>query len=161
MKAAGDKLASLLSGDQDNFIFLHNTKNRESAESIMRNGFNFESQLAYSTDRVNPRDTVEISYFLVERKDYGHHTIIIEINKALFLRYTRLAESTNLHFEDILTVTIPVISENDEYIYTLSHHYIKGIYNIKTGEMTHNADFDPMFESPMYLQNFNRLKQDF
>ncbi len=159
MRAAGDRLAGILAEDQDNYIFLHNTKTIETANRIMNDGFNFESQLTYSTDRVNAKDPVEISYFLVERKDYGNLTVIIEINRTVFLRYLRLAEASNLHFEELFTITTPRLSDNDEYIYTLSPRYIKGIFNIRTGEIIPNPKFDPLYESPLYVENYERLKE--
>jgi len=158
MKETGDKLASLLFNDHHNLIFLHNTKKKEVAEQIMQDGFQFENQLTYSTDRVSARDAIEISYFLVERKDYGHFTIIIEIDRKVFMRYSKLAETSDLHFEDLLTITIPELSDNDEFIYTLSPHYIKCYFNNKTGEVVENPIFDPLHESDIYLENHSRLK---
>jgi hypothetical protein len=157
MSKPGDTLSQLLSKDNSCIVLLHNTETIARAKNIMICGFKFESQLTYSTDRINPQDTVEINYFLVERKEYGDFTIIIEIDKKIFKQYSRLAESSDLNIEEIMSVDEPLLSENDEYIYTLSHYYIKYIFNNKTGEVQKNTVFDPSFESPEYLENYNRL----
>ena len=67
MSKSGDKLISLLSQDKSCVVLLHNTDTLEKAKEILRSGFRFENQLTYSTDRINPGDTIEINYFLVER----------------------------------------------------------------------------------------------
>lgn len=157
MSQSGDKLVKILSGVDDSILFLHITNHLETAKAIMEQGFRFESQLTYSTDRVNAGDPVEINYFLVERKEYGDYTIIIQIDKSLFGQYSRLAEAAKLHFEEIFTISVPVISDNDEYIYTLSPRYIRGVFNKKTGEMIENPDFNPSYNAPEYLENYVRL----
>lgn len=157
MKKTGDRLYELLTKDESCIVLLHNTKTIERAKNIITNGFRFESQLTYSTDRVNPKDQVEINYFLVERKEYGDYTIVIEIDKKLFKQYSQLAENSEVNLEDIITFEEPYLSDNDEYVYLLSHYYIKCIFNNKTGEVNNNPVYDPAFDSPEYLNNYNRL----
>lgn len=158
MSQIGDKLTNLLSRDRSNIVFLHNTDSLARAKAILKNGFRYESQLTYSTDRINPLDPVEINYFLVERKEYGDYTIIIEISKEIINKYSALAEAESLSIEELINIEEPVLSDNDEYIYTLPHYYIKGILNNKTGEMLLNPVFDPGFDSPDYHENLNRRK---
>lgn len=159
MSKAGEKLTGLVNRNNTCIVLLHNTDKLHKAKSILRNGFKFESQLTYSTDRINPNDIVEINYFLVERKEYGDFTIVMEIDKEIMRRYSALAESANLNFEDIFTIEEPYLSDNDEMVYTLSHYYIKCILNNKTGEVCENPVFDPGFDSLIYTDNFNRLKR--
>ena len=71
MKNKGEILASILENFKDCYFFLHNTKEFDTVEKIMNEGFIFESQLSHSTDRVNPNDPIEATYFLIQRKDYG------------------------------------------------------------------------------------------
>ncbi|MCD4768590.1 MAG: hypothetical protein K8R35_00280 [Bacteroidales bacterium] len=160
MSQSGDKLVDVLSGIHNCILFLHNTNNIETAKMIMEQGFRYESQMTYSTDRVSPNDPVEINYFLVERKEYGDYTIIIQIERSLFRQYHLLAETAELHFEEIFNVSVPVLGDNDEYIYTLSPRYIKGIFNKKTGAMIDNPDFNPSYDAPEYLENYNRLTKE-
>jgi hypothetical protein len=157
MQKTGDKLSHLLSRDDSCIVLLHNTDSIARAKNIMSDRFRFESQLTYSTDRINPKDQVEINYFLVERKEYGDYTIVIEIDKKLFRQYSHLAESSEVNLEDILSYEEPYINDNDEYVYLLSHYYIKCIFNNKTGEVKMNPVFDPLFNSPDYIRNYNRL----
>ncbi len=157
MRKTGDKLSQLITKDNSSIVLLHNTNSIDNARNIMIKGFKFESQLTYSTDRINPKDQVEINYFLVERKEYGDYTIVMEINKKLFKQYSQLAESSELNLEDIITIEEPYLSDNDEYVYLLSHYYVKCIFNNKTGEVYMNPVFDPAFNSPDYLNNFKRL----
>ena len=49
------------------------------------------SYIFYRQDK--PKDQVEINYFLVERKEYGDYTIVIEIDKKHYKQYSQLAES--------------------------------------------------------------------
>ncbi|MDX2413938.1 MAG: hypothetical protein QNK33_01990 [Bacteroidales bacterium] len=159
MLKSGEKLFEVLAKDKSCIVLLHNTDTLSKAKGILINGFKFENQLTYSTDRVNPRDIIEINYFLVERKEYGDYTIIIEINKEILNQYSRLAETSDLTFEEIISTEKPELSDNDEFVYTLSHYYIKGIFNNKTGEMLVNPVFDAAYDSPHYLENFNMLNK--
>lgn len=156
MKAAGEKLAKILACDNGCVIFLHNTRSEAIARKIMNEGFTFQNQLYYSTDRINPNDQVEISYFLVERKDYGDFTIIIEISKKLFKQICHIAESSGHHFEEVLSITEPVMGDDDDYIYTISPHYIKGFFNNKTAHFEANPGFDPEFLPLQGLHKINR-----
>ncbi|MEA1887725.1 MAG: hypothetical protein U9N72_11005 [Bacteroidota bacterium] len=158
MSDAGDILVSILARDADRILFLHNTRDEDTAREIMNKGFQFEDQLTYSTDRINPKDIVEINYFLVERKEYGKYTVIIEIDRALYKKYNKLIENSDIHFEELTTITKPVLSDNDENIYTLSHHYVKGYLDILTGKFIENRDFNPAYEPAVYLENYERLK---
>jgi hypothetical protein len=58
MKNKGEILALILNNFKDCCFFLHNTKEFDIVENIMNEGFIFESQLAHSTDRVNPNESV-------------------------------------------------------------------------------------------------------
>lgn len=160
MRASGEKLAKILACDNECVIFLHNTRTEAIAKKIVEEGFTFQNQLYYSTDRINPKDSVEISYFLVERKDYGDFTIIIEISRSLFKKVCAIAEESDHHFEDILSISEPIYGDDDEYIYTLSPHYIRGYYNNKTGDLVTNPLFNPDYLSPIYLENLNRINNE-
>lgn len=160
MRVSGEKLAKILACDNQCVIFLHNTRKEEIAKNILQEGFTFQNQLYYSTDRINPNDPVEISYFLYERKDYGDYTIIIEITRALFRKVCLIAESSDHHFEDVLSITEPVLGDDDEFVYTISPHYIRAYYNNKTGELVENPIFNPDYLSPVYLDNLNRINNE-
>jgi hypothetical protein len=147
MKNKGEILASVLKSFRDCYFFLHNTKEFSVVESIMNEGFVFESQLPHSTDRVNPNEPIEITYFLFQRKDYGSYTIIIAIPKATYESYSAASNKDDIGIEEVLTVTDPYFGDNDELIYTVSPKHILGYFNIKTAEFYQNRNWDPFFNN--------------
>jgi hypothetical protein len=147
MKNKGELLASILKNFKDCCFFLHNTKEFDVVENIMNEGFIFERQLAHSTDRVNPNEAIEISYFLVQRKDYGSFTVIIAIPKVIYESYTGVSNNKDVCIEEVLTVTDPYWGDNDELMYTLSPKHILGYFNIKTSEFYQNRNWDPFFNN--------------
>ncbi|HAM11428.1 MAG: hypothetical protein A2X05_07600 [Bacteroidetes bacterium GWE2_41_25] len=147
MKNKGEVLASILLDFKDCYFFLHNTKEFNVVESIMNEGFVFESQLSHSTDRVNPNEPIEVTYFLFQRKDYGTYTIIIAIPKIIYEIYTSVSNEYDTGAEDIMTINDPIVSDNDELIYTISPRHILGYFNQKTLEFYQNRNWDPFFNN--------------
>jgi hypothetical protein len=147
MKNKGEILASILKNFKDCCFFLHNTKEFDIVENIMNEGFIFESQLARSTDRVNPGEPIEVTYFLFQRKDYGSFTIIIAIPKVIYDIYIGISNKRDISIEEVLTITDPYYGDNDELIYTLSPKHILGYFNLKTSEFYQNRNWDPFFNN--------------
>ena len=147
MKNKGEILATLLKNFRDCYFFLHNTKEFNVVENIMNEGFVFESQLPHSTDRVNPNEPIEVTYFLFQRKDYGSYTIIIAIPKTTYEIYSGVSNKNDVGIEDVLTITDPYYGDNDELIYTVSPKHILGYFNIKTSEFYQNRNWDPFFNN--------------
>jgi hypothetical protein len=147
MKNKGEIFASILKNFKDYYFFLHNTKEFDIVEDIMNEGFIFERQLAHSTDRVNPNEPIEVTYFLFQRKDYGPYTIIIAIPKIIYEIYTGVSCKKDVGVEEIMTVTEPYYGDNDELIYTLSPKHILGYFNLKTAEFYQNRNWDPFFNN--------------
>ena len=151
MKNKGEILAHILSNQGNCYFFLHNTKEKSVADKILKEGFKFENQLPHSTDRVNPNEPIEITYFLFQRKDYGSYTIIIAIPKEVYDLYTKYSNDYDTGIEEIISITEPVIGDNDELIYTISPKHILGYFNIKTAEFFKNEGWDPGFMSTIFL----------
>jgi hypothetical protein len=147
MKNKGEILASILSNFKDCCFFLHNTREFDIVMDIMNTGFIFENQLPHSTDRVNPNEPIEVTYFLFQRKDYGNYTIIIAIPKTVYEAYSEAAIDNEAGIEDVLTITDPYYSDNDELIYTVSPKHVLGYFNIKTAEFYQNRNWDPFFNN--------------
>jgi hypothetical protein len=147
MKNKGEILAAILLNFKDCYFFLHNTKELSIAESIMNEGFIFESQLPHSTDRVNPNEPIEVTYFLFQRKDYGSYTMIIAIPKIIYEIYSAVSNNYDIGIEEVLTITDPYYGDNDELIYTVSPKHILGYFNIKTTEFYQNRNWDPFFNN--------------
>jgi hypothetical protein len=147
MKNKGEILAAILRNFKDCYFFLHNTKDFSVVESIMNEGFIFESQLPHSTDRVNPYEPIEVTYFLFQRKDYGSYTMIIAIPKAIYENYTEVSNNNDTGIEEVFSITEPVYGDNDELLYTVSPKHILGYFNIKTAEFYQNKNWDPFFNA--------------
>jgi hypothetical protein len=142
MKNKGEILAGILNEFCNCYFFLHNTKEKSIAEKIMNEGFIFENQLPHSTDRVNPNEPIEVTYFLFQRKDYGTFTMIIAIPKNTYEKYTQISNQNDIGIEDVLTVTRPYYGDNDELIYTISPMHVLGYFNNKTGEFVKNPSWN-------------------
>jgi hypothetical protein len=145
MKNKGEILAHILNNHGNCYFFLHNTKDIAIVEKILNEGFIFENQLPHSTDRVNPNEPIEITYFMFQRKDYGPYTIIIAIPKATYDLYSKYSNERDTGIEEVITKTEPFIGDNDELIYTISPEHILGYFNIKTEEFKKNELWDPDF----------------
>jgi len=157
MKNKGEILAETLKNFEDCYFFLHNTKELSIVEKIMKEGFIFESQLSHSTDSVNPNEPIEIIYFLSQRKEYGLYTIIIAIPRVIFESYSEVSNSIDTGIEEVLTITCPYFSENDELIYTLSPKHILGYFNARHAEFVKNINWDPSFNNCLNRKPAKRL----
>jgi|WetSurMetagenome_2_1015567.scaffolds.fasta_scaffold386795_1 hypothetical protein len=146
MKNKGEILAGILNDFGNCYFFLHNTKEKSIAEKIMNEGFIFENQLPHSTDRVNPNEPIEVTYFLFQRKDYGSYTMIIAIPKEVYDHYTLTSNLNETGIEEILSINEPYYGDNDELVYTISPRHLLGYFNNKSGEFVRNRMWDPEFD---------------
>lgn len=156
MKSKGEILASILNNFRNCFFFLHNTRESVVVENIMNDGFIFENQLVHSTDRVNPNEPIEITYFLFQRKDYGPYTIVIAIPKLTYENYSADSVKNEVSIEEVITVTKPYYSDNDEMMYTVSPKHILGYFNNETSEFFQNRNWDPFFSNCRSKSNNKR-----
>lgn len=159
MKNKGEILATILRTFKNCNFFLHNTKEFDIVEKIMNEGFLFESQLPHSTDKVNPNEPIEVTYFFFQRKDYGFYTVIIAIPKVTYELYTDLSNLRDVGIEDILTINEPYWNDNDELIYTLSPKHVLGYFNIKTSEFYKNRNWDPFFNNNLKIPGNKKKKK--
>lgn len=147
MNNIGEILSEILKKFRDCYFFFHNTKEPDIAEKIMDEGFVFERQLEHSTDRINPSEPVEITYFLLQRKEYGNYTIIIAIPKITYDQYSGISKRRNVGIEEIMSTTTPQYGENDELVYTISPRHVLGYYNYTTSKFFQNRKWDPFFNN--------------
>jgi hypothetical protein len=147
MKNKGEILATILKGFNGCYFFLHNTREFSVVEKIMNEGFIFESQLPHSSDRVNPNEPIEITYFLFQRKDYGTYTMIIAIPKNIYEIYSEVSNKNDTGIEEVMTITEPYFGDNDELIYTISPKHILGYFNTKTSEFFKNLNWDSRYNN--------------
>ncbi|MCX6333918.1 MAG: hypothetical protein NT092_06385 [Bacteroidia bacterium] len=156
MKNKGETLASILTGFKDCYFFLHNTKEFSVVEKIMNEGFIFENQLPHSTDRVNPNEPIEVTYFLFQRKDYGQFTMIIAITRKTYEKYSDVSNSFDTGIEEVMTITDPYFGDNDELMYIISPKHILGYFSIKTSEFFRNVNWDPEFDNSLQRKPVKR-----
>jgi len=156
MKNKGEILAAILDDFKGCYFFLHNTKELSIAEKIMNEGFIFESQLPHSSDRVNPNEPIEITYFLFQRKDYGQYTIIIAIPKLIYENYSEVSNKYDTGIEEVITITEPYMGDNDEFMYTIPAKHILGYFNIKTSEFFRNINWDPDYDNSRFRRPWKR-----
>lgn len=145
MNNKGEILASILRNYNGCHFFLHNTKDFSIVRKIMNEGFVFESQLSHSTDCVNPKVPVEITYFLYQRKEYGKFTIIIAVPDKTFESYVDESCECESGLERVLSVTEPFYGENDELVYTIPPEHVLGFFDIEASGFTLNRKWDPLF----------------
>ena len=156
MKNKGEILASVLKEYKDCFFFLHNTKEFGVVEKIMNEGFIFESQLPHSTDRVNPNEPIEITYFLFQRKDYGLFTVIIALTKNIYDKYSDFSNTYDTGIEEVMTIRDPWFGDNDELMYIISPKHILGYFNNRTSEFFDNPNWDPEYDNTLYRKPVKR-----
>lgn len=137
--------------------FIHQTPTRELADLIIRDGFEFENHLKHTTDQISGFDLVELNYFLMIRRNYGHYTVVIEIADEIINEYTRRLKNTRFHFSEVLSKGPPRISDDDSPVYKLPEQFIKGYFNQSTLESVYNPKFDPYYKSPQFEINLNKL----
>ncbi len=147
MKQKSEILHSFLQKYPDCIVFLHNTRTAEIADLIIKEGFIFENQLAHSTDRVNPSEQIETTYFLFQRKDYGPYTIIIAIPKKTYALYTRHSNQFEIPVEELISKSKPHMGENDEFIYVMPPQHIAGYFDNNSGEFVRNPLFNASYIS--------------
>ncbi len=156
MKNKGEILASILKDFKGCYFFLHNTRELSVVEKIMNEGFIFENQLAHSTDRINPNESIEITYFLFQRKDYGIFTIILAIPKSTYEKYSEASNISDTGIEEVMTITDPWFGENDEVMYMISPKHVLGYYNNKTSEFFKNENWDNKFDNSAHRKPSKR-----
>ena len=147
MNNKGEILATKLKNFKDYYFFLHNTKEFNVVEKIMNEGFVFESQFSHSTDRINPNEPIEVTYFLFHRKDYGLYTIIIAVQKNTYEFYSGVSKKNDVGIEEVITITDSYYGENDELVFTVSPKHILGYFNNITAEFYQNRNWDPFYNN--------------
>lgn len=137
--------------------FIHQTPTRELADLIISDGFEFENHLMHTTDQISGFDLVELNYFLMIRRNYGHYTIVIKIADELINDYTTRLKKSRFHFSEVLSKEPPRISDDDSPVYKLPEQFIKGYFDQSSLEGVYNPKFDPYYRSPLFEINLNNL----
>ncbi len=160
----------LLDESSVNFIFgngkeaktyIHYTKEENVATRILKEGFKFVDSF-YKTALPVSGDKLDITVKHNSRKYYGDYLIVISISTDIVNHYSQELKEAgikNCSFENILTETPQVITENADIEYLLPNKFIKGYVNHRTGEITQNPEFDPFYNSPAFMRNIDIRKK--
>lgn len=150
----------ILENEKDLKIYIHYTKNKADADSILRDGFKFTDSF-YKTALPVSKDRLDLRIKHNSRKIFGEYLIVICISNDIVDYYSSELDKAgirNFSFENILTVPHSVENDNSELVFQLVAQYIKGFVNYRTGEMVKNPGFDPKFDSPDFIKNIGLLK---
>jgi hypothetical protein len=151
----------LLEDEKNSKIYIHYTKEEADARNIIREGFRFADSF-YKTALPVTHDRLDLLIKHNGRKSFGHYMVIICISDNIFHRYFGELDKKGLKgfaVENVLTVTQPLRNENAELIYQLSNKFVKGYINHQTGEITSNPEYNPLYDSALFVQNLELLKK--
>jgi hypothetical protein len=141
--------------------YLHYTRDKDVAGSIIQDGFRFANSFHKTALQVL-KDNLDLKIKHINKKHFGEYIIVISISRDVYNFYSLELEKAairNCAIENILTDVVPVKDSNSDLIFLLPHQFIKGYVNYVTGEIVRNPDFDPWYNSPEFLKNIGRLKQ--
>ena len=150
----------IFGNDKEVNTYIHYTKEESVATKILKEGFKFVDSF-YKTALPVSGDKLDITVKHNSRKYYGDYLIVISISTDIVNHYSQQLEEAgikNCSFENILTETPRVKTENADLEYLLPNKFIKGYVNHRTGEITKNPEFDPMYNSPAFMRNIDFLK---
>lgn len=148
---------NFISSDSDVLKYLHNTCDEEIANSIMQDGFRFESRLDYTTDMVSGSDVVQIEYFKLIRKKYGKYTMVLHIGKNIVDKYNLLLKNTIYFFYEVLSTVEPELSQDGESMFVLHPQFVKGYYDHEKKIGVINPKFNPTNDLPEFQLNLQDL----
>jgi hypothetical protein len=151
----------LLENENNSKIYIHYTKEEADAKNIIKEGFLFADSF-YKTALPISHDRLDLLIKHNGRKSFGNFLVIICISEKIFHHYSGELDKNSLKVfavENILAVAPPFRNENADLVYRLSNKFVKGYINHQTGEITVNPEFNPMFDSPLFVQNLERLKK--
>jgi hypothetical protein len=153
-------LSFVLENVNDSKIYIHYTRDKVDADSIIANGFKFADSF-YKTALPISNDKLDLVMKHNSRKYFGDYMIIICISNTIINYYSSELDKAgivNYSIENILTEIPPERNENSDMEYILPEKFIKGHLNNRTGEITSNPGFNPGYSSPGFMLNIDRLK---
>ena len=71
-------------------------------------------------------------------------------NPSAFPVYSGVSNENDTGIEEVITITEPFYSDNDELIYTLSPKHILGYFNTRSAEFCKNMNWDPAFNNCLF-----------
>lgn len=153
-------LEKAITNDNEVVTFLHNTHSETVAKKIISQGFAFQSHLDYTTDVVSAKDPVTVKYFTIVRQAYGNYTIIIQISKAIIEDFAGKIRIKNHHFSEVLSIKPPYLGPEDELVYCLAPHFVKGYIDTCHQIFHKNPGFDPSLKLPIFESNLQQILKE-
>jgi hypothetical protein len=153
-------MSFLLENEKDSRIYIHYTKDKNDALNILKDGFRFEETF-YKTALPVSGDRLDLLIKHNGRKSFGDFIIILCLSDKIINHYAAEMDRNGLRsfsVENVLTENIPFRDDNSELVYVLSPKFVKGIINNRTGEITRNPVFNPLYDSPNFEKNIEMLK---
>ncbi|MCJ7446637.1 MAG: hypothetical protein MUO72_02990 [Bacteroidales bacterium] len=150
----------LLENEKDSRIYIHYTKEENDALNILKDGFRFEETF-YKTALPVSGDRLDLLIKHNGRKSFGDYVIILCLSDKIISHYAAEMDRNRLRsfsVENVLTENAPFRDDNSELVYVLSPRFVKGIINHRTGEITRNPVFNPLYDSPNFEKNIEMLK---
>jgi hypothetical protein len=145
----------LFEGEKHVRFFLHYTAQKENADKILKNGL-FYTYAFDKTATPVKNNSVDLNYIHYVRKQFGDYIVVIGFSKKLYDKYIEIINKLNaniLRVEEILCEQPIVKNDDDELIYVLSNKFIKGYCNYKTGKIVPNPEYNPNFDSEIFIEN--------
>ncbi len=156
-----DKFYKLLEMPKGNFLrFLHHTTSDNIAQKIIQGGFRYYDSFYKTTDEIIV-DEVYLNYWFQLRRAYGSIAVVIIIDEKVLDKVNNLIKQKEASLVDNFAVLSEIRPEEfeDDYLFTLSHYYIRGYYNINQNEVVYNRTFNPSFFDTKFRENIEFLKK--
>jgi len=144
--------------DKDQKIFIHYTREKDNAQQILKEGFNFVNTFYKTAEEVR-NDHTDLVYKHNRHKSFGKYVIVICIDKSLYNKYLRETHNYStydLFVEQLLTLEEPFMNQESDWVYKLHPKFIKGFFNYETGDINENKQFQPDFDSDKFTENLKR-----
>lgn len=150
-------LESCKSENEAVITFLHNTKSKTIAKKIMEEGFEYNGYIDYSTDVVSVKDPLTIQYFTYTREAYGAYTMVLQIAREIIFDISDKLKGNTHHYSEALTISKPYLNEDQDPVYKLAPHFVKGYFNQAEKKFYRNPNFDPSKSIPAFEENLKQL----
>lgn len=162
-KILHDNILNYLIENKNCRTFVHYTKGSDTAQKIIDEGFRFAISFHKTAEPIST-DQIDLIYKHNLHKYFGNYIIVICISRDVYKSYENelnKLDQTNVNVEQVLTESDPVLDENNDEIYTLPKQYVKGYLNYESGEIVHNPDFNPDYDTQLFKRNLQKIKSDY
>ncbi|HES59671.1 MAG: hypothetical protein JXA16_03745 [Bacteroidales bacterium] len=149
----------MLENNERFITFLHYTNSNEAAKKIIKTGLKFSYSFDKTTKKVKS-NSVDLNYNHYVLKQFGDNVIVICISVDIYQKYLDILKNSNTQdvvVEEILTESTPYLDDDSEKIFTLSNKFVKGYFNYRENEIYNNPEFNPNFDSDIFLKNIKKL----